>query len=101
MLTATLRGLERDGVVSRTVHPINPPRVEYALTGAGQSLLLIVRQLCDWTTEHIGSIRAARSTYDLRVAERSPDEVDHDTLNSASTVRSIPRVCSAELATQS
>jgi DNA-binding HxlR family transcriptional regulator len=69
MLTSTLRGLERDGVVSRTVHPTTPPRVEYALTSAGQSLLSIVQDLCDWTDDHLGSIRAARHAYDQRVAE--------------------------------
>jgi DNA-binding HxlR family transcriptional regulator len=69
MLTSTLRGLERDGVVSRTVHPTTPPRVEYALTGAGQSLLSIVQDLCNWTDEHLGSIRAARHAYDQRLAE--------------------------------
>jgi DNA-binding HxlR family transcriptional regulator len=73
-MTSTLRGLERDGVVSRTVQPTTPPRVEYALTPAGQSLLLIVQDLCAWTDEHIESIRAARRTYDQRQAESSADE---------------------------
>jgi DNA-binding HxlR family transcriptional regulator len=74
MLASTLRGLERDGVVSRTVHPTTPPRVEYALTGAGRSLLSIVQDLCNWTDEHLGSIRAARQAYDQRLAEASADE---------------------------
>jgi len=74
MLTSTLRGLERDGVVSRTVHPTTPPRVEYALTRAGRSLLSIVQDLCNWTDEHLGSIRAARQAYDQRLAESFADE---------------------------
>ena len=74
MLTSTLRGLERDGVVSRTVHPTTPPRVEYALTGAGQSLLSIVQDLCNWTDEHLGSIRAARQAYHQRQAESLADD---------------------------
>src|SRR5258705_10095815 len=74
MLSSTLRGLERDGVVSRTVHPTTPPRVEYALTRAGRSLLSIVQDLCNWTDEHLGSIRAARQAYDQRQAEASADE---------------------------
>ena len=45
MLTQTLRGLERDGLVSRTVHPVVPPRVDYALTALGRSLLGLVSAL--------------------------------------------------------
>src|SRR5258705_2458819 len=73
MLTSTLRGLERDGVVTRTVHPTTPPRVEYALTDAGRRLLGIVQDLCTWTDEHLDSIRTARNAYDQRVTDPSPD----------------------------
>jgi DNA-binding HxlR family transcriptional regulator len=69
MLSSTLRGLERDGVVSRTVHPTVPPRVDYALTDVGRSLLAIVQDLARWTDEHIEEIRCAREEYDRRLAE--------------------------------
>jgi DNA-binding HxlR family transcriptional regulator len=74
MLTSTLRELERDGVVTRTVHPTTPPRVEYALTDAGRRLLSIVQNLCNWTDEHLESIRSARKAYDQRLAEAFADE---------------------------
>ncbi|MFC0556351.1 winged helix-turn-helix transcriptional regulator [Planotetraspora thailandica] len=64
MLTVTLRGLERDGLVSRTVHPTVPPQVEYALTGVGRTLLTIVRDLADWTEANLDHIRTARAGYD-------------------------------------
>ena len=56
MLTVTLRGLERDGLVTRTVHPEVPPRVEYSMTPAGQELLESLEPLGDWATKHIGLI---------------------------------------------
>src|SRR5918998_6477197 len=52
MLTLTLRGLERDGLVTRTVFPTVPPRVEYELTELGCSLLMTVRGLGDWAQRH-------------------------------------------------
>lgn len=64
MLSATLRGLERDGVVARTVYPTVPPRVEYTLTDTGRSLLQIVQALAYWTDQHVDVIRAARFGYD-------------------------------------
>jgi DNA-binding HxlR family transcriptional regulator len=64
MLTGTLRHLERDGLVSRTVHPTTPPQVEYALTPSGASLHSILYQLVDWTERNIGNISAAQSRYD-------------------------------------
>jgi DNA-binding HxlR family transcriptional regulator len=69
MLTVTLRGLERDGLVSRTVHPTVPPRVEYALTPMGHTLLATVCTLLTWTDEHLPDIDAARAAYDQRAAE--------------------------------
>jgi DNA-binding HxlR family transcriptional regulator len=72
MLSSTLRGLERDGVVSRTVHPTVPPRVDYALTDVGRSLLAIVQDLARWTDEHLEEIRSARADYDRRIAESKP-----------------------------
>ena len=66
MLTQTLRGLERDGLVTRTVFAEVPPRVEYALTDLGRSLLGAVSGLHAWATSHIGDVVAARSAYDAR-----------------------------------
>ncbi|MER6121913.1 helix-turn-helix domain-containing protein [Streptomyces sp. NPDC001795] len=66
MLSATLRALERDGIVTRTVHPTVPPRVEYALTETGRTLLDVVKALARWTDQHVDVIRAARVDYDQR-----------------------------------
>ena len=68
MLTLTLKNLERDGLVSRTVTPSVPPRVDYALTDLGRSMLGPVRALGDWAAAHIPQMDAARSRYDA--AER-------------------------------
>ncbi|WP_311922865.1 helix-turn-helix domain-containing protein [Microbispora sp. H10836] len=68
MLARTLRHLERDGLVSRTVHPTVPPRVDYALTPMGATLHTTIRALVDWTEEHQNAIAAARAAYDRRVA---------------------------------
>ncbi|MFE7559310.1 winged helix-turn-helix transcriptional regulator [Kitasatospora sp. NPDC057500] len=67
MLTVTLRQLERDGLVERTVHPVVPPRVEYALTPLGRTLHETVRSLVAWTEAHQREIAAARAAYDARV----------------------------------
>lgn len=64
MLTLTLRGLERDGLVSRAVTPTIPPRVDYELTELGRSLREPVRALGDWAIAHIGCIRAAQERFD-------------------------------------
>src|SRR6266508_4027746 len=68
MLTVTLRGLERDGLITRTVHPTVPPRVDYALTPMGRTLLDTVRSLVEWADEHLPDIDAARAAYDHRTA---------------------------------
>ncbi|MET8005569.1 winged helix-turn-helix transcriptional regulator [Nonomuraea glycinis] len=68
MLTRTLRHLERDGLVSRTVHPTVPPRVDYALTPLGATLHETIRTLVTWTEGHQNEIAAARAAYDVRVA---------------------------------
>lgn len=64
MLTLTLRGLERDGLVSRTVTPSVPPRVDYALTELGRDLLAPVKALGEWAIRHQACIAAARVRYD-------------------------------------
>ena len=66
MLTVTLRGLERDGMVSRTVYPEVPPRVEYALTPLGATLRQLVRGLVAWSGAHLMEVDAARAAYDAR-----------------------------------
>jgi DNA-binding HxlR family transcriptional regulator len=66
MLTVTLRGLERDGLLTRTVHAAVPPRVDYALTPLGHTLREVIGQLVGWADEHLGEIEAARSDYDGR-----------------------------------
>ena len=64
MLTLTLRALERDGLVTRTVYPTVPPRVEYELTRLGNSLLVPVSGLGLWARQNRGAIDAARSKFD-------------------------------------
>jgi DNA-binding HxlR family transcriptional regulator len=64
MLTLTLRGLERDGLVTRTVTPSNPPRVDYELTRLGRSLLEPVSELGLWARKHRAAIQDARSRFD-------------------------------------
>lgn len=64
MLTVTLRALERDGLVRRTVHPVVPPRVDYQLTDLGRSLHDILDQLAHWAFAHSDDVAAARAAYD-------------------------------------
>ncbi|KRW96168.1 helix-turn-helix domain-containing protein [Paracoccus sp. MKU1] len=70
MLTLTLRGLERDGLVSRTVTPSIPPRVDYELTALGQSLRKPVCALAEWAMTNIDEIHAAQSRFDRANGER-------------------------------
>jgi DNA-binding HxlR family transcriptional regulator len=64
MLTVTLRGLERDGLVRRTMYPEVPPRVEYQLTPLGETLRGIVCQVVTWTETHLPEVDAARAKFD-------------------------------------
>lgn len=64
MLTVTLRQLERDGPVRRTIHPVVPPRVDYELTDLGRTLHETVQSLVHWTEEHQRDIAAARKRFD-------------------------------------
>lgn len=74
MLTQTLRGLERDGLVARTVTPAVPVRVDYALTELGLSLLPIQRAIKDWAETNIEAVHDARTAYDAqRVAAERAD----------------------------
>jgi DNA-binding HxlR family transcriptional regulator len=69
MLTLSLRGLERDGLVTRTVTPTIPPRVDYELTDLGDSLRGPVKALGEWAIEHIACIRAAQERVDAALEE--------------------------------
>jgi DNA-binding HxlR family transcriptional regulator len=64
MLTLTLRGLERDGLITRTIFATIPPRVDYELTALGRSLLEPVMGLSEWALKNIGRIETARAKFD-------------------------------------
>jgi DNA-binding HxlR family transcriptional regulator len=66
MLSATLKNLERDGLVTRELFPEVPPRVEYEINDLGKSLLLPTQGLVDWAKAHWKQVRAAQSKYDAR-----------------------------------
>lgn len=61
MLTQTLRSLERDGLVQRTVHPVVPPKVEYSLTRLGRTLIEPLHALCHWSEKHLAELQANRA----------------------------------------
>lgn len=69
MLTLTLRNLERDGLVSRTVTPTIPPRVDYELTGLGRSLQKPICGLVQWSMDNVGAIHSAQDRYDSEHSE--------------------------------
>jgi DNA-binding HxlR family transcriptional regulator len=69
MLTQTLRELERDGLVTRTVFPVIPPRVEYAVTPLGDTLREPLGALSAWTESHMHEVRASQSAFDRRREE--------------------------------
>ena len=68
MLTQTLRGLARDGMVARTVHPVIPPRVDYELTDLGRTLRRPISALEAWAIAHMDDVVAARVVYDESLA---------------------------------
>ncbi len=71
MLTLTLRNLERDGLVTRTIYPEIPPRVEYGLTELGQTLKGPINGLWEWSAANHEAIVAARETYDVKLEARA------------------------------
>ncbi|HWF98937.1 MAG TPA: helix-turn-helix domain-containing protein [Steroidobacteraceae bacterium] len=80
MLTLSLRGLERDGLVKRTVFPVVPPRVEYELTALGRSLHAPVSALGEWARSHLAEIDGARAEFDRReasAADKPPYRQEH------------------------
>jgi DNA-binding HxlR family transcriptional regulator len=68
MLTVTLRSLERDGILTRTVRNVMPPNVSYQLTPMGTTLREATLPLLEWSTQHLAMIDAARAEYDARIA---------------------------------
>ncbi len=64
VLTSTLRGLERDGIVTRRIYASVPPKVEYSLTGLGRSLCGLVEGICVWAEANIEQVQKARELYD-------------------------------------
>jgi DNA-binding HxlR family transcriptional regulator len=79
VLTQTLRGLERDGLVTRTVYPTVPVTVEYRLTTLGHSLAAVVSVIKAWAYENVEELERARDHYDQAAAPRSPSpRAEHD-----------------------
>ena len=76
MLTFTLRGLERDGLVTRTVFPTTPPRVDYELTKLGSTLWEAVEPLGSWARAHLSEILVSRKRFDEKHASRHIDKHD-------------------------
>ncbi|AKN69087.1 HxlR family transcriptional regulator [Streptomyces sp. PBH53] len=73
VLTQTLRALEREGVLTRRVHPTVPPRVEYRLTKIGQEVGGLVQSITDWSQANLAAIQAARKEFDERAACEPPE----------------------------
>lgn len=73
VLTRTLRALEREGLLTRSVYPTVPPRVEYRLTGLGQEAGGLVQGITDWSMANIAAIRTARREFDERAAGLAED----------------------------
>jgi DNA-binding HxlR family transcriptional regulator len=73
MLTLTLRQLERDGLVTRTVHASVPPRVDYALTEVGETLRGPLSALAEWSEAHRGYVAGSRAAYDARLREQAAE----------------------------
>jgi DNA-binding HxlR family transcriptional regulator len=83
MLTQTLRELERDGLVQRTVHPVVPPHVEYRLTPLGRSLGQPLDAICAWAEAHLAEMLAARARSNRRRAAAAAVATARETDTSA------------------
>lgn len=70
VLTQTLRGMERDGLIERRIFSVVPPKVEYELTAMGESVLAPLRELCHWAQGHVDQRDAARRVYDGAIDNR-------------------------------
>jgi len=73
MLTQTLRGLERDGLVARMVYASVPPKVEYSLTELGCTLVRILEAIREWSKENIEDVLKSRNVYDSRTKSEASD----------------------------
>jgi DNA-binding HxlR family transcriptional regulator len=73
MLTQTLRGLERDGLVARVVYASVPPKVEYSLTKLGRTLVRTLEAIRQWSEKSIENVLKARDDYDTRTKSEAPD----------------------------
>ncbi|WP_329228780.1 helix-turn-helix domain-containing protein [Streptomyces canus] len=76
VLTSTLRALEREGLLTRSVYPTVPPRVEYRLTGLGREVGGLLQCITDWSQANITAIRSARQEFDERAARLAEDAVE-------------------------
>ena len=74
MLTQTLRGLERDGLVTRMVYASVPPKVEYSLTELGRTLVRILEAIRKWSEKNIEDVLKSRDVYDSRTKSEAADE---------------------------
>jgi DNA-binding HxlR family transcriptional regulator len=74
MLTKTLRELERDGLVTRRVHQVVPPRVDYKLTALGEALGEAVCGIWTWVEEHMKDVERSRQAYDRKASRRAAPE---------------------------
>jgi DNA-binding HxlR family transcriptional regulator len=77
MLTFTLRGLERDGLVTRTVYPTTPQRVDYELTKLGSTLWAAVEPLSSWARTHVSEILKSRKQFDEDAAPKDMRRIRH------------------------
>ncbi len=77
MLTQTLRSLERDGLVQRTVHPVVPPKVEYSLTRLGRTLIEPLHALCRWSEKHLAELQANRALAKAKAVAAVADPSAH------------------------
>jgi len=77
MLTQTLRSLERDGLVQRTVHPVVPPKVEYSLTRLGRTLIEPLHALCRWSEKHLAELQANRALAKAKAVAAVADPTAH------------------------
>lgn len=92
MLTFTLRGLERDGLVTRTVFPTTPPRVDYELTKLGSTLWQAVEPLGSWAREHVSQILVSRQRFDEETAKAKPVLTKHRSARSGTPGSTVARV---------
>ncbi len=66
VLTQTLRNLERNGIVGRTVYPVVPPQVEYSLTRLGKTLVPVLSEVCEWARKHYREVQPVRAQFEVR-----------------------------------